>query len=72
MSHLRKIADKLAKSRVTIATPRARNEARIDISMETLGQYPTATMICFTAICSVVAAVAILSLVAFLVLASMK
>jgi hypothetical protein len=69
MADLRVIADKLGKPRAEFAMPGIRKNAGIDLSHEALTRYPTVTMLCFTAICAGVLAVAAASVIGFLIFA---
>jgi hypothetical protein len=71
MADLRLIAEKLGKRPATLATPCARTEEYVDLA-QVLMRYPTAAMICLWAICSVVGIFAVATLLAFLVMASMR
>ena len=70
MDYLRKIADKLGKRPSTFATSRARNEDCIGIE-QILLRYPTVAILCFMAICSVVGVLVALTVLAFLVAATL-
>ena len=71
MADLCKIAEKLGKRVPQLATPRAPQEVCLDAE-QVLLRYPTVTILCFLAGCSVVAIFVIASVLAFLVAASMN
>jgi len=72
MTDLRMIADKLGKPRATFTLPRERDKESIDLSFEAISRYPTITILLFMAISGVVVVMAAASLIAFLILASLR
>jgi hypothetical protein len=70
MSNLRLIAEKLGKCRVARVPPPEPEPVDFYVSFETLTQYPATSMLCFLAIGGAFALVAVMSVLAFLVVAT--